>query len=211
MKIGIVEITKLIEDCKAVGFDVRMADIVYAICVGNFKDKSILYKTLFNKDTPEKEIRAYNRNKYVKFLRKYVDSNFLNKKEEIINIKGESDTSKKYEDITFEENKDAMIRMISDLKDALDEGKIEYKDYSDRVSKLRIALNDKFSVSEKQNNQQVIVYAKFNHICEWTHKECYLQTKEYAMKRWGLIEDPNKKVKLEEEEEYNEQENETED
>lgn len=210
MKIGLVEITKLIEDCKAVGFDVKMGDIIYALCVDDFKDKSIPYKTLFDKNATDKEIRAYNRHKYTKFLKKYIDTNLL-QKEDILNDTEEKDVTQKYADMTFEENKDAMIKMIDELKIALDEGKIEYKDYAKMVTDLRTKLNDKFSVTEKQDDQRIIVYAKFNHICEWTHKECYLQTKEYAMKHWGLIEDPERKVKLEEEDEYNERENTTED
>ena len=210
MKIGLVEITKLIEDCKAVGFDVKMGDIIYALCVDDFKDKSIPYKSLFDKNATDKDIRAYNKHKYTKFLKKYIDSTFL-QKEDILNDTEEKDVTQKYADMTFEENKDAMIKMIDELKIALDEGKIEYKDYAKMVTDLRTKLNDKFSVTEKQDDQRIIVYAKFNHICEWTHKECYLQTKEYAMKHWGLIEDPERKVKLEEEDEYNERENTTED
>ena len=210
MKIGLVEITKLIEDCKAGGFDVKMGDIIYALCVDDFKDKSIPYKTLFDKNATDKDIRAYNKHKYTKFLKKYIDSNFL-QKEDILNDTEEKDVTQKYADMTFEENKDAMIKMIDELKIALDEGKIEYKDYAKMVTDLRTKLNDKFSVTEKQDDQRIIVYAKFNHICEWTHKECYLQTKEYAMRHWGLIEDPERKVKLEEEDEYNERENTTED
>lgn len=210
MKIGLAEITKLIEDCKAVGFDVKMGDIIYALCVDDFKDKSIPYKTLFDKNATDKDIRAYNKHKYTKFLKKYIDTNLL-QKEDTFNDTEEKDVTQKYADMTFEENKDAMIKMIDELKIALDEGKIEYKDYAKMVTDLRTKLNDKFSVTEKQDDQRIIVYAKFNHICEWTHKECYLQTKEYAMKHWGLIEDPERKVKLEEEDEYNERENTTED
>lgn len=210
MKIGLAEITKLIEDCKAVGFDVKMGDIIYALCVDDFKDKSIPYKTLFDKNATDKEIRAYNRHKYTKFLKKYIDANFL-EKEVILNDVEEKDETQKYEDISFEENKDAIIKMIAEAEKKYANGEIEWEKYSDRVSKLRIALNDRFKVSEKQEDQRIIVYAKFNHICEWTHKECYLQSKEFAMKHWGLIEDPNKQVKLEEEDEDNERENTTED
>lgn len=210
MKLGLGEISRIIEDCKKVGFDVKMSDIIYALCVDDFKDKSIPYKTLFDKNATDKEVRAYNKNKYSKFLKKYVDTNFK-ENGTVINLGEEKDITQKYADMTFEENKDAMIKMIDELKAALDEGKIEYKDYAKMVTDLRTKLNDKFSVSEKQDEQRVIVFTKFNHICEWTKKECYLQTKEYAMKHWGLIEDPNKEVKLEEEEDYDERENETED
>ena len=53
---------------------------------------------------------------------------------------------------------------------------------------LRVKLNDKFGASEKAEDQYIVVQTKFNHICQWTNRECWLQTKEYAKEHWNLIE-----------------------
>lgn len=189
MKIGVNEINKTIEDCKSMGFDLRMADMFYTFALQGFKDKNIVYAVLFGKGATEEEVDEYDTSKKIKFLKKYMRTNFFNDdKKDDVPIK----SNKQYEDITFEENKDAMIKMIYETEVAYKDGKIEYKDYSDRITKLRIALNDKFSVSEKQDEQRIIIYPKFNTICERTKTECWLQTKEFAMEHWGLIEDPNK-------------------
>ena len=208
MKIGLDELNRLIEDCKAVGFEVKMGDIIYALCVDDFKDKSIPYKSLFDKNATDKEIRAYNKHKYTKFLKKYIDTNLLNK-EEAVSKSEEKDVTQKYADMTFEENKDAMIKMIDELKEALDEGKIEYKDYAKMVTDLRTKLNDKFSVSEKQDDQRVIVYKKYNDICV-CGREIYRPTRDDIIEDLKKTYDLVPKGNLEEEED-NERENTTED
>ena len=58
---------------------------------------------------------------------------------------------------------------------------------------IRVKLNDKFGASEKTSEQYVVVQPKCNHICEITHRECWLQTKEYAKEHWHLIDDPDYK------------------
>lgn len=185
MKIGLQEINKIINDCKKTGFDVKMNDIAYVILVDNFKDKSIPYKILFDKDTPENEIDKYNNSKNIKFLKKYISTNVLEK----IDISKTKKKDSKYADLTFEENKDAMIKMISELKQKYDEKQLEYKDYAKMVADLRIKLNDKFSVTEKQDNQHIIVYKKYNDIC-MCGREIYRPTKE------DIIEDLRKEYKL---------------
>lgn len=211
MKIGLVELTKLIEDCKRVGFDVKMSDIAYVMLVDYFKDKSIPYKILFNKETSEKEIRDYNKNKYTRFLKKYIDTNFLRKEEDILN-QGKNDNSQKYEDISFEENKDAIIKLISEAEEKYKKHEIEWDKYSDRVSKLRIALNDRFKVSEKKDEQRVIVYKKYNDICV-CGREIYRPTRDDIIEDLKLTYDlVPKQVNTEEENgENNEREDEEDD
>ena len=212
MKIGLVEITKMIEDCKKIGFDVRMSDIAYVILSESFSDKSIPYKILFDKNTSDKEIRAYNRNKNMKFLKKYIESNFMQGGDVVIDLgKKNADAFKEqYADMTFEENKDAMIKMIGELKEALDDGRLEYKDYAKMVTDLRTKLNDKFSVSEKQEDQRVIVYKKYNDICV-CGREIYRPTRDDIIEDLKKAYDLVPKNKVEEEGSEDEREDEDED
>lgn len=208
MKIGLDELNRLIEDCKAVGFDVKMGDIIYALCVDDFKDKSIPYKSLFDKNATDKEIRAYNKHKYTKFLKKYIDTNLLHK-EEVVNKSEEKESTQKYEDISFEENKDAIIKMIAEAEKKYADGEIEWDKYSDRVSKLRIALKDKFEVAKTQEDQRIIVYKNYNDICV-CGREIYRPTRDDIIEDLKKTYDLVPKGNLEEEED-NERENTTED
>lgn len=70
-------------------------------------------------------------------------------------------------------------------------GELDAKDFIKLDIEIRTKLNDKFAVSEKQDEQRIIVETKFNTICPHTHRECWVQTKEYAMQHWNLIENPN--------------------
>lgn len=191
MKIGISEINKIIEDLKGMGHELKMSDIAYAYLLQFFKDKNIAYTILFGKGVSDSDINRYDTSAKMKLLKKYIKSNFFNSTN-----KEEQDVKKKYADITFEENKDAMIKMIDELKVALDEGKLEYKDYAKMVTDLRTKLNDKFSVSEKQDDHMIMVYKKYNDICA-CGREIYRPTKEDIMedllKEYDLI--PKKDTK----------------
>lgn len=189
MKIGIEQINKIIEDVKAVGYELKMSDIAYASLLQFFKDRDVVYKMLFGKGVADSDIKRYDTSQKMKFLKKYLSSNFFGDSSK------EEDVKKKYADITFEENKDAMIKMIDELKSALDDGKLEYKDYAKMVTDLRTKLNDKFSVTEKQDDHKIIVYKKYNDICA-CGREIYRPTKEDIMedlsKEYDLV--PKNKI-----------------
>ena len=187
MKIGVNEINKTIEDCKSMGFDLRMADMFYTFALQGFKDKSIVYAVLFGKGATEEEVDEYDTSKKIKFLKKYMKSNFFGNE-----VDRPVDEKKQYDDISFEENKAYMLKLKKDTEEAMEKGDIEKKDGLKILADLSVKLNDKFAVSEKQDEQRIIIYPKFNTICERTKTECWLQTKEFAMEHWGLIEDPNK-------------------
>ena len=70
MKLGIGEINKTIQDCKSMGFDLRMADIMYVFAFQGFKDKNIVYATLFGKGASDLVINEYDSSKKIKFLKK---------------------------------------------------------------------------------------------------------------------------------------------
>ena len=187
MKIGVNEINKTIEDCKSMGFDLRMADMFYTFALQGFKDKSIVYAVLFGKGATEEDVDEYDTSKKIKFLKKYMKSNFFGNE-----VDRPVDEKKQYDDISFEENKAYMLKLKKDTEEAMEKGDIEKKDGLKILADLSVKLNDKFAVSEKQDEQRIIIYPKFNTICERTKTECWLQTKEFAMEHWGLIEDPNK-------------------
>lgn len=185
MAVTVEDISKIIEDGNKLNHDIRVGDIMYILLLREVKEKNVVYASLFGKGFTDDILNKYDKSPKIKFLRKYIKTNYTNKKDS----SDSTDVEQKYADMTFEENKDAMIKMIDDLKDALDDGRIEYKDYAKMVTDLRTKLNDKFSVSEKQDEQRIIVYKKYNDICV-CGREIYRPTKD------DIIEDLKKEYDL---------------
>lgn len=186
------DFVKTINDCKASGYEVKVRDVMFCLLKNMVDDSEIIYNSLFGQGDDAKFISNYEKSKPIKFLDKYINANYNNTKQT------DTDNTKKKkiseEDISFEENKAELIKMLKDIDDAMNDGQIEVKDAMKMKVDIRTKLNDKFGASEKSDEQRIVVVPpKFNHICEKTRTECWLQTKEYAMEHWGLIEDPNKK------------------
>lgn len=187
------DFVKIISDCKESGYEVKVRDVMFCLLKNMVEDSAVIYNSLFGQVDDAKYITNYEKSKPIKFLDKYVKANY---KED--NTSKQTDNTKKKkineEDISFEENKAELIKMLKDIDDAVADGLIEVKDAMKMKVDIRTKLNDKFGASEKSDEQRIVVVPpKFNHICEKTRTECWLQTKEYAMEHWGLIEDPNKK------------------
>lgn len=173
------QIKEITEKCKLKGVDIKVGDIAYALLCGHFAEHDVAYRALFGKDSTTKEFERYEQSKETgvvrQVLKEYVDSG--TSIQDLIASK----------DITFEQNKEALIAMLDRISKAVSNEELDMKDALKMEKDIRVALNDKFGTAEESAQQFVIVEAKFNHICEWTRKECFLQTEEYAKKQWGLV------------------------
>jgi uncharacterized protein YjgD (DUF1641 family) len=127
------------------------------------------------------EIELYDQSKSIAFLKTYL------KDEE---ASGNKSRKKKGSDISFDENKEEMIRLIKEAQEALERGEIEAKDALKIQADLRVKLNDKFSVKDETQEQLVVVNIKFNDVCS-CGREIYVPTKEDLMEKYNLIEKPN--------------------
>lgn len=189
------DFVKIISDCKESGYEVKVRDVMFCLLKNVVEDSDVIYNSLFGQVDDAKYITNYEKSKPIKFLDKYVKANYNNNTKQT-NTNTDNSKKKKIneEDISFEENKAELIKMLKDIDDAVTDGLIEVKDAMKMKVDIRTKLNDKFGASEKSDEQRIVVVPpKFNHICEKTRTECWLQTKEFAMEYWGLIEDPNKK------------------
>lgn len=104
--------------------------------------------------------------------------------------------------MTFEENRAGIEQQIREIRELIGQAtEAEPRDLKTLATlqkteaDLRSKLNDKFGASEKSEEQYILVQPKYNHICQHTRRECFLQTKEYAMEHWHLIPDPEYKEK----------------
>ena len=177
------DIKKITDKCKEKGCDVKVKDIAFILLLDQFSDPSIPYRVLFESNVTEKEVDDYLKSKNHTILKDCIAEENIN-----IKLSAYKTNSEPTQDITFEQNKEALIKMLDKINEAVKNGELDTKDAIKAEKDIRVALNDKFGTFEETNKQFIFVEAKFNHICEWTRKECFLQTKEYAKKQWNLYE-----------------------
>lgn len=177
------KISAIIEDCEAIGYQVRVRDISFVILSKHFEDASVAYKAVFGSDANEGVIESYITSKEIVYLKSYMDSNSLlgNKKKGRKKLNDE-------DDITFDENKAEIIKLIKETQKALEEGKIKSADALKIQADLRVKLNDKFSVKDESQDSLVLVNMKYNAICSGCGRELYIPTKEDLMRQYNLVE-----------------------
>lgn len=171
-KINTKDINDIVGEIAKHQFQIKMADIAFVLLSEMFEEINIPYAILFGKGATITEIKKYGNSRRIKMLKSYMDKNYP--------LSGAS-TSGGYADISFQENKSEMIKLIDELKQKYDDGKLAYKDYAKMVTDLRTKLNDKFQVSDDETQQYVVVNTKYNDICV-CGREIYRPTKEDIMR-----------------------------
>ena len=185
---------KQIQDCVAFcdeqGYFIEESDIAYLLINREFRDRYKAYELTKSKDMPDEYVDNYDSSDKMACLRKYMNEHWVRRQEnDVINTEVVEGA------VSFEENRDALVQYLTEIQRLMNEKKIDPKDGMKMLTDIRLKLNDKFNIKEAQVEQRIIVQPKFNHICETTRKECWLQTKEFAMQHWHLIEDPKYKDK----------------
>lgn len=198
------KLESIINEAKKRGHDVRVRDVGYAVLVVGLGDDALAHRLIFGEDGNE---ATYKKLPHISFLVNFLKSDETKRKneEEASVIADLITKSKKRKNegvdgtMTFEENREGIetqLREIVELKKeamSAEEG-ADLKTLAllqKTEADLRVKLNDKFGAAEKTAEQYIIVQPKFNTICEHTRRECWLQTKEFAMEHWHLIEDSN--------------------
>ena len=169
------KIKEILEQMSEKGFAISVRDISYILLCRNYEDDIVAYKSLFG-DGSDTEISYYKQSAPIVELGKLMAENLgWNSKE----------------DITFEENKAAMLKLIEQTKKDLKAGNIEAKDALKIETELRVKLNDRFSVKDEIKDQIVQVFQKYDgEVCPHCHREISRNpiTKEEAIKMYNLVE-----------------------
>ena len=112
-----------------------------------------------------------------------------------VEASGSKTRKKKDGDISFDENKAEMIKLIREAQEALDRGEIEAKDALKIQADLRVKINDRFGVKEDTQEQMVVLNPKYDAICPYCSHEVARKpiSKEEAMEKYNLIEKPDNK------------------
>lgn len=175
------DLNKIVRDCEASGHKVTVRDISFVLLCRCYSDIDVAGKAIFGSSISD--YKSYSDQKSISFLRTYINANYKS----VGSKRGRNKKELSEEEITFEENKAEIIKLIKDTQKALEEGKIEPKDAYKIQADLRVKLNDKFSVKDETQEQIVVVNTKYNSVCE-CGRELYIPTKEDLMKQYNLIE-----------------------
>lgn len=176
MKITKEKIEKILNEAKGKGVDVRLRDIGYYALNKAFGNPELSYKMIFNQNGAMSDAVEYESGKPYLFVREWF---------------GNSSSAESIStDLTFTENKQALIDMLNEITELAKSGEIPQKDAMKIKADIRVKLNDKFQVQESAGETIVVVPAKYDFICPHTSRECYQMTAEYAKKEFHLIDDP---------------------
>ena len=169
------QIKKTIEHFKESGETIRVRDIAYTLLSKMFADSKTAYQCLFGTEGYDDYADGEMRGKLEQYMS---DEGYIK------SFSTDADTG----GITFEQNRREMEILLEKTQQAMDDGLVDPKDGLKIMADIRVKLNDKFKVESKQRERTIIVQRKFDFVCPATRKECYQLDKDFAMKKWNLIE-----------------------
>lgn len=169
------QIKKTIEHFKESGETIRVRDIAYTLLSKMFADSKTAYQCLFSgADGYDEYAEDEMRSKLEQYLS---DAGYIR------SVSTDDDSG----EITFEENKKEMERLLAKTQQAMDDGLVDPKDALKIMADIRVKLNDKFKVESKKQDRMIVVEKKFSGICEYCHHEIYVPSEEELMEKYGLI------------------------
>lgn len=174
---NIDEIIKKVKD--ELNKQVTLRDVMFIINESLFEDRKTAYKASFGEVISDNDLDVYiyseRIQKLIELLAPFTKSNSDN------GVVSE-------DDITFEENKQGLIKLLKKTKQAEEDGLMETKDALKLQADIRVKLNDKFDTAESTENKHIIVVpSKHDIICPHTNYECtFMPTKEACIKYYNL-------------------------
>lgn len=180
------KLNNIVKACESAGHKITVKDISYVLLCREYDDIAVAYKCLYSIDVINTEIINYHKSEAITFLRNYMDSNFAR-----VNLSAAKKGKGKNSDITFEENKEYMLKLKKQTEEAMANGEIETKDGLKILADISVKLNDKFNIADTTKEQLVVVNVKYNSVCEGCGKELYIPTVEDLKKKYNLIENNN--------------------
>ena len=136
-----LDVKKIIEDCNASGYEIRVKDIAYCLLKSKIDEIDIVYNCIFNKCTDMNVISNYDKNKRIRFLEKYIKANYLSNVETA--PQNETQDAELLENISFEENKAALVRRLNKVIQWGDNGELSKERATKLEVEIRKIINDK--------------------------------------------------------------------
>lgn len=168
-------IESVIENCEQNGHFVGAKEVAYTILRIELDDPIAAFSIIYGKSSAD--IEMFNSKPDMTFLYEMIKYSSPKNKDK-------ADEENK---MSFDENREAMIRLIKETEKAMESGEIEKKDGLNIIKDIRVKLNDKFNVVDNSKSSMVIVEPKFNSVCE-CGREIYVPTKEDLIRKYKLTE-----------------------
>lgn len=162
------------------GYEVSMKDVLYCILLRNFNEPETVYENIYSLPYDDKAKKFCSDKKFTlvqKLIKKEDSSSHVSLPDE-------------YDDISFEENKDAMVKLLSKLDSDVQAGVVDVEKAYMIETNIRKTLVSTFATNKKIDEQVIKVETKFNDVCPYCHHEISAKviTKEEAMKIYSLKE-----------------------
>lgn len=174
---NIEEIIKKVKD--ELNQQVTLRDVMFILNQGMFEDRKTAYKASFGEVISDNDLDVYIYSERIQslidllkpFMGSYSDDGVVSE-----------------DDITFEENKQGLIKLLKKTEEAVEKKLMDTKDALKLQTDIRVKLNDKFDTSESNDNKHIIVVpSKHDMICPHTNYECtFMPTKEACMKYYNI-------------------------
>lgn len=170
----IADIRNIIAKARRDGHDTGMKDIAFVVLERAFGDSLAAYRCLFDAVAKQRDAESYVREPKTAYLREAVPQDRPAKTGGMT----KDGDSPDMEDLSFEENKAEMIRLLDEIREKMNSGEMEAKDGLKLMTDIRTRLNDKFGTAEKSEERRVIVNIKYNDICPYCSHEIRRKTDE---------------------------------
>lgn len=159
--------------------DVTLRDFMFILNESKFEDKTTAYKASFGEVVTAEELDVY-------FYSRKIQE--LNKELAPFKTTDEDSGDITEDDISFEENKQGLIKLLKNVRKASEKGQIEAKDAMKLETDIRVKLNDKFDTGEGDTDRHIVVVpSKHDIVCPHTNMECtYMPTKKACMEFYKL-------------------------
>lgn len=166
---------KIIENCEQNGHLVGPKEVAYTILRIELDDPQTAFSIIYGGNA--------------KYSDKFISTPDMTFLYEMLKYSNQNakDAAAKEIKMSFDENREAMIKLIKETENAMGTGEIEKKDGLNIIKDIRVKLNDKFNVVDNSKSSMVIVEPKFNAVCE-CGREIYIPTKEDIIKKYNLTE-----------------------
>ena len=174
------QLVECVSDAKDLGYDIKIRDIIYCLLLQRIDDVEIIYISIFGQPSDRHIVSEYNESEDIEFIKGYIKEHWTAK------VHNEDEVS--YEDISFEENKASLIKLLKRLDSDVEAGLVDRDKAYKIETDIRSKLVKDFATSKRIDEEVIQVVTKYNDICPYCHHEIHAKemTKEEAMRKYNL-------------------------
>jgi len=170
----IEDVKDIISFAEVNGYSAKVSDVSYIVLENTFSNKTLAYRALFNntENNTEEHIKEYDKSEMIQCIKQYMFSN------KYIITNDELDEIKNKDNISAEENREGLIKLIGRIENAMDNGKMSQKDGIAKMVDIRSRLQSKFEMEKTNERTNIIIPPSYNAICPYCGHEVTAKTED---------------------------------